>query len=247
MCGAASKSVLGSEDDNETKNSACSGRSTKEGRGGRAMKVIGLRLALQTAILAIVFAATSRADDRDTAALSKRDLQAKLQYCEVCHGVSAQGFLGYYPIPRLAGQQIAYIENQLKGFVERKRTSNIMFNVGHVLSPATITALATNFHDLNPKPLGGAPKELVTTGKKIYDEGIPAANVLPCASCHGPEAKGDGQFPRLAGQLFAYVTLQLTNWSKERGENTSSMMAPIARSLTESQVKAVAAYVSYLE
>ncbi|HLY66661.1 MAG TPA: hypothetical protein VKU60_14090, partial [Chloroflexota bacterium] len=117
--------------------------------------------ALATAALAI----SARAQDRSTASVSKQDVQAKLQYCEVCHGVSAQGFLGYYPIPRLAGQQVDYIENQLKGFSEQKRTNNIMFNVGHVLSPAMITALATSFHDLNPKPLGKAPRELVDAGK----------------------------------------------------------------------------------
>jgi len=39
----------------------------------------------------------------------------------------------------------------------------------------------------------------------------------------------------------------LTNWSKERGEALSSVMAPIARGLTDAQIKAVAAYVSYLE
>ena len=122
-----------------------------------------------------------------------------------------------------------------------------MFNVAHVLSPAMITALATNFSKLNPKPLGGAPKELVATGKKIFAEGIPDANVPPCASCHGPEAKGDGQFPRLAGQLYPYIFRQLTNWSKERAEDTSDIMEPIAHSLTESQIEAVAAYVSYLE
>jgi cytochrome c553 len=199
------------------------------------------------ALVAIMFAGTARAIDTAAATVSKQEVQAKLQYCEVCHGVSAQGFLGYYPIPRLVGQQIAYIENQLKGFTERKRTSNIMFNVGHVLSPAMVTALATGFHDLDPKPLGGAPKELVALGKQIYEEGVPAANVLACASCHGKEAKGNGQFPRLAGQLYAYVSLQLTNWSKERAENTSAIMAPIARSLTEAQIKAVAAYVSNLE
>ena len=91
-----------------------------------------------------------------------------------------------------------------------------MFNVAHVLSPAMIAALAANFHDLNPKPLGGAPKELVATGKKIFEEGIPDAKVPPCASCHGPEAKGNGQFPRLAGQLYPYIVRQLTIWSKER-------------------------------
>ena len=211
------------------------------------MKGTGLRTAMPSvmALVTAMLAGTARAEDASTA--SSKEVQAKLQYCDVCHGVSAQGFLGYYPIPRLAGQQVAYIENQLKGFSERKRTNNIMFNVGHVLSPAMITALATNFHDLNPKPLGNAPKELVAAGKKIYEEGVPSANVLACATCHGKEAKGDGQFPRLAGQLYAYVTLQLTNWSKERGETTSDIMAPIARGLTESQIKAVAAYVSYLE
>jgi cytochrome c553 len=199
------------------------------------------------ALAAVMLAGAAHANDTGATAVSNHEVQAKLQYCEVCHGVSAQGFLGYYPIPRLAGQQITYIETQLQGFVEHKRTNNIMFNVGHVLSTAMINALATNFHDLNPKPLGNAPKELVAAGKQIYEEGVPSANVIACATCHGKEAKGDGQFPRLAGQIYAYVTLQLTNWSKERGENTSDIMAPIARGLTESQIKAVAAYVSYLE
>src|ERR1700726_1566888 len=211
------------------------------------MKTIGAHLVLQTAVLAIAFSGACRAEDAKASAVASKDVQAKLAYCEVCHGVSAQGFHGYYPIPRLAGQQTEYLENQLQAFVEHKRTNNIMFNVGHVMSPAMIMALATNFHDLNPKPLGNAPKELVAAGKQIYEEGVPGANVLACATCHGKEAKGDGQFPRLAGQLYAYVTLQLTNWSKERGETTSDIMAPIARGLTESQIKAVAAYVSYLE
>jgi cytochrome c553 len=213
------------------------------------MKGIRLQLAVQSAaaLLAVMLAGATRANDTNTSTVTNQEVQAKLQYCEVCHGVSAQGFLGYYPIPRLAGQQITYIETQLQGFVEHKRTNNIMFNVGHVLSPAMIAALATSFHDLNPKPLGNAPKELVAAGKQIYEEGVPSANVIACATCHGKEAKGDGQFPRLAGQLYAYVTLQLTNWSKERGETTSDIMAPIARGLTESQIKAVAAYVSNLE
>jgi cytochrome c553 len=210
------------------------------------MQGISLQLAVKSAaaLLAVMIAGAARANDSN---VSSQEVQAKLQYCEVCHGVSAQGFLGYYPIPRLAGQQIPYIQTQLQGFVEHKRTNNIMFNVGHVLSPAMISALATSFHDLNPRPLGNGPKELVAAGKQIYEEGVPSANVIACATCHGKEAKGDGQFPRLAGQLYAYVTLQMTNWSKERGEITSDIMAPIARGLTESQIKAVAAYVSNLE
>ena len=205
------------------------------------------RLACYASLLALVLASPVRAQSANTGAVSEKEVQAKLAYCEVCHGVAAQGFNGYYPIPRLAGQQIAYIENELQGFVEHKRTNNIMFNVGHVLSPAMIKALATDFHNLNPKPLGGGPKDLVSAGEKIFQQGLPDAGVPPCASCHGAEAKGNDQFPRLAGQLYPYLVSQLTNWASERGETNSNVMAPIAHNLTPPQVKAVAAYLSYLE
>ena len=124
--------------------------------------------------------------------------------------------------------------------------------MAHSLSPALLSALAAHFSELNPKPLGGAPRELADTGKKIFEEGVPDANIPPCSSCHGPEAKGNGAFPRLAGQLYPYLIKVLTNWEKERGQDaanpdTSAIMQPIAHNLTESQIKAVAAYLSYLE
>ena len=216
---------------------------------------VGLRSALPVAILVIAIAATGRAYAADdTAGVSPQALRAKLNYCEVCHGASARGFVGYYPIPRLAGQQVEYIENQLKGFIEHKRANvasptatNVMFNVGHVLSPAMVKALATNFHDLNPRPYGGAPKANIDAGKKIFEGGIPGTNVPPCASCHGADGKGNGPIPRLAGQLYPYVVRQLTNWGHERAEENAQIMAPIAHELTKSQVDAVAAYISYLE
>ncbi len=222
-----------------------------ERRWRRIVEVVGLQLSLPLAILAIALATTARAKDADTA-VSKQAIEAKIKYCEVCHGQSGQGFQGYYPIPRLAGQQPEYIKNQLEAFDERRRVNPIMFNVAHVLSPEMQTALATDFNKLNPKPFGGGQKDLVATGKKIFEEGIANTDVPPCASCHGPEAKGDGQFPRLAGQLPDYVFKKLTNWSKERGQNpakpdTSAIMQPIAHSLNESQIKAVAAYLSYLQ
>ena len=211
---------------------------------------IGLMLACQIAIPAVLYSTAGHAEDTGT--VSKQQVAAKLAYCEVCHGVAAQGFHGYYPIPRLAGQQPEYLQNQLQAFVEHRRTNNIMFNVGHVLSPAMIAALAADFNALDPKPLSGGPKNLAATGKKIFEDGDPNGNVPPCASCHGPDAKGNGQFPRLAGQLFDYLTNKLTNWDKERGQNpakpdTSAIMEPIAHSLTQPQIKAVAAYLSYLE
>jgi cytochrome c553 len=214
-------------------------------------KPVNLRRALPVAVATAFLWTMIGSDALAAAAVSQHDLQAKMGYCKTCHGVMGRGFRGFYPIPRLAGQPVKYIENQLHAFSEHRRTNNIMFNVAHDLSPEMLTALAKSFHDLNPEPLGGGPKDLAGEGKKLFEEGISAANVPPCAMCHGAQAKGDGDFPRLAGQLNDYIFAKLKNWSQERGQkpdnpDTSAMMEPIAHGLSESQIKAVAAYVSGL-
>jgi cytochrome c553 len=207
---------------------------------------------LQLALFAVAFSLAERANGAGRSAVGGGDVAAKMAYCQDCHGPSGQGYRGYYPMPRLAGQQPEYLKNQLEAFVEHRRTNNIMFNVAHSLSPAMISALAADFRDLNPKPLGGGPKRLVTTGERIFQDGLPDANVAACAACHGPDAKGTGEIPRLAGQLHDYTFNKLTNWSKERGLNptkpdTAAIMSPVAHSLTKPQVEAVAAYLSYLK
>jgi cytochrome c553 len=216
------------------------------------MKVNSIRLALPTAILAIAFSAAGQAKDLDRADRSKGALPAKIEYCKTCHGLSGQGYRGFFPIPRLAGQQTEYIENQLAAFIERRRENKYMYDVAHVLSPATRAALAKHFRGLNVKPLGGAPRKLVAMGKKIYEEGVPETNVPACMACHGSEAKGQDAIPRLAGQLHDYFFNKLVNWNKERGQDPkhpdiSAVMLPTSHNLTKSQIAEVAAYVSYLQ
>ncbi|MGJ5012340.1 c-type cytochrome [Bradyrhizobium oligotrophicum] len=215
------------------------------------MKVTELTPALLTAVLVAGVSGASFAQDK-SAPVSAQELKAKTDYCKTCHGLSGQGFRGSFPMPRLAGQQPEYVKNQLQAFIERRRTNPVMFNVAHVLTPAMVTALSAYFKDLVPKPLGGAPRDSLAAGKKIYEEGVPAADVPPCASCHGPDAKGADAFPRLAGQLHDYMIKKLTNWDKERGQDkaspdSSAVMEPIAHKLTQAQIKAVAAYLSTLE
>ena len=207
---------------------------------------------LLAAVLAVATSAAAQDKNKAKADFSQGELKAKTDYCKTCHGVSGEGFRGSYPMPRLAGQQPEYIENQLQAFIERRRNNPVMFNVSHVLSPPMLRGLSEHFKNLNPKPLGGGPKENMAEGKRIYEEGIPKSDVPPCASCHGPDAKGRDAFPRLAGQLHDYMYRKLTNWDKERGQDkakpdTSAIMGPIAHNLNETQIRAVAAYLSYLE
>ena len=123
-----------------------------------------------------------------------------------------------FAIPRLAGQQIEYFENQLHAFVERRRPNPIMSNVAHVLSPDMIAALATKFRDFNPETTRRRSQGPRGQGRKIFQEGVPEDNIAACAACHGPQALGHEEIPRLAGQLYPYVIKELTNWGKERGQ-----------------------------
>jgi len=219
------------------------------------MKYTGLPLVLLTAILAAGFSAVAaHADGMGGSAFSGRAVRAKIQYCVDCHGISGRGYRGYYPIPRLAGQTAEYFKNQLHAFVERSREKNIdiVMSKVHGVNSDLSPILAAHFQHLDPNPIGGGPKRLVDAGRKIYEEGVPDANVPACSACHGPDGTGEGANPRLAGQLYPYIVKELVNWSKERGQNpggedTSAVMAPIAQSLSRSQIDAIAAYLSYLK
>src|SRR6516225_3566595 len=209
------------------------------------MTIVGLNSVLRAAVLAAAISAAF------PVAACAEEFQAKLLYCKTCHGLSAQGYFGYFPMPRLAGQQPQYVENQLRAFIERRRTNPVMANVAHVLSPSMVAALANYFESLDPRSIGGAPRGSLAMGKQIFEEGLPESNVPACSACHGSEGKGQNEVPRLAGQLYEYTVSQLTGWAKVRGQgsavNTTAVMAPTARNLTRSQIEAVAAYVSYLQ
>ena len=221
---------------------------------GGPMKLSARKLALPSVILVFGCAVAALAEEStNPAGLSEQDVQAKIQFCTYCHQPSGQGFMaGAYPIPRLAGQQTEYFKNQLQAFIDRRRVNVFMFKVAHSLNPDMLPSLAEHFNELNPKPAGAGPSEFADEGKKIFEDGVPEANIPACAVCHGLEARGKGPVPRLAGQIYPYVVKVLQNWGKERGQDpahpdTSAIMEPIAHGLNESQIKAVAAYLSSLE
>lgn len=220
-------------------------------RVDQTMTVISIRLAPVAAILAIVFCTADRAQ---SASVARGALQAKIEYCKTCHGLSAQGYHGFYPIPRLAGQQTQYIENQLRAFIERRRKNSYMYSVAHVLSPEMQVALAKYFSILNAKPLegGGGSRTVASEGQRIFEDGDPATNVPACTACHGVDAKGHNEIPRLAGQLPDYIFNKLVNWNRERGQDPrhpdiSAIMLPTSHNLTKSQIRAVAGYVGHLQ
>jgi cytochrome c553 len=203
------------------------------------MKTGGLKLVVQAAVLAIFMPAAAHAGGVD----------AKLELCQSCHNLSFQGYSGYLIMPRLAGQTPEYITNQLQAFAERKRERGMFFNIArtHRVPAGMQDALGRRFHSMHGKPLGGGPKHLVETGKRIYLDGVAGEDVPACASCHGQDAEGKDVSGRLAGQSYRYLVRELTRWKDARGQGTEQG-APKkkAHTLSPSEIEAVSAYVSYL-
>jgi len=216
--------------------------------------IINLLLALPTVALAVVFSVGVKAVDADMSAGSRGYLQAKIEYCQDCHGRSGQGYVGFLTMPRLAGQTTTYLESQLRAFAEGRRDRDLFLNMAkiHGMSPTMRTALAAHFREAHPRPFGGAPRHLAAAGRRIFDDGVPEANIPACAACHGPEAQGQGPNPRLAGQLYPYLMSRLSRFPSESRRagadaDPTATMARVAHNLTRSQMAAVAAYVSQLK
>ncbi len=221
------------------------------------MKGFGVKFVLGAVGFALVLAAPAEArHHRIGAASHEFTVEGKARgYCMLCHGPGAHGFLGYRPIPQLAGQQAQYIQIQLTAFAERRRLRDlryVRYDKVHGMSEEARTALGEYMSKLTPVTHKSASSDLIDAGGRIFNGGAPDNDVPACAVCHGPEAKGDGIFPRLAGQLRPYLMKTLANWDKERGlgpngEDNSRIMQPIAKSLTPQQIKEVTAYLSSLQ
>jgi cytochrome c553 len=114
----------------------------------------------------------------------------------------------------LAGQRSKYIENQLVSFSMHTRDNPLsklyMWGAASNLSPQTVHALATYFSTLPPKAANDGDRELVATGRTIYQVGIPDANIAACVACHGPSAQGIGDIPRLGRDGFSSGAKDIT-------------------------------------
>jgi len=65
-----------------------------------------------------------------------------------------------------------------------------------------------------------------------------------CASCHGKEALGSANLPRLAGQYPEYIENQLKLFNQRERTNDNAVMHAIVSKMTPLEMAAVAAYVS---
>jgi cytochrome c553 len=167
------------------------------------------------------------------------------QVCASCHGPKGRSTSNAFP--RLAGQRQEYLQAQLKAFRDRTRADPMaqayMWGMASQLTDETIAKLAAYFSAQTPVPGKAGDPKLVETGRAIFEQGLPAANVPACLTCHGKDAEGSATVPRLAGQHPEYLLKQLVMFKSElRSGAGAPIMHAITTSLTFDQMQAVAAY-----
>jgi cytochrome c553 len=200
------------------------------------MKRIGLRLAL-LAVLAATAPAWAGGGDG-----------AGVRNCTWCHGTGAQG---YTVAPRLAGQRAQYIFSQLRSFREHTRdnpfSKQYMWGAVAALGPDEARELANYFASLAPRPANDGDSDLAARGRTIYMEGIPEANIVSCYACHGPDAEGVRDIPRLGGLAYFYLKGRLEQWGQGYHSGAGSPMPMVARHLGPDEIEALASYLSFVK
>jgi cytochrome c553 len=168
--------------------------------------------------------------------------------CTWCHGVSARG---YEPAPQLAGQRARYIESQMQSFRAHTRDNpfsrQYMWAAAANVSSRAAHELAIYFSRISPKAANDGDKQLSGAGRRLFEDGNPDANTVACAVCHGPQAQGIRDIPRLGGLSYYYLKRKLEQWGEGYHASAKSPMPQVASRLSPHQIEALASYLSFVK
>jgi cytochrome c553 len=190
--------------------------------------------------------------------------------CSGCHGVRGNAQLPSFP--RLAGLDAAYFQQRMKEFqAAPEPPSQELFyalalqakyrKIKAASSPEALENMTGMAHAAQPEQVSAAAAwyagqqagsgrkpsnpAFLADGKSLFANGAPTQSVLACQDCHGQDGKGVGGAPRIAGQNAVYLANQLQRFrSGARGH--APEMGPVAKPLTDEQIRALAAYIQSL-
>ena len=182
---------------------------------------------------------------QDGAQASERIRDLVTRRCGECHGPNGQGSNGTFP--KLAGQNPEYLLRQMFNFSSGARSSTVMAPQLADLTGNDLVGLADHFSALTLRPEPVEDKALAESGRTIYLNGNPKTGLTPCASCHGPAARGAQMLPRLAGQHAEYLELQLRRFISQARTTDRMLMHSVASRMTDEEIRSTAYFLSVLE
>ncbi len=154
--------------------------------------------------------------------------------CAHCHG---EGGSSVKPdIPNLAGQNPAYLMEQLRQFADGRRRNEFMEGMIRAMDSDEKVGMVLFYASQPVAPRPPAPPALVAAGREYYGK--------VCFRCHGTDGYGNTLIPRIAGQQTGYLRTTLQRYRAGSGVRVEPLMSASTRLMSDAEIDAVAAYVA---
>ena len=172
--------------------------------------------------------------------------KAKAQVCGACHGADGNSTIPMWP--KLAGQNPAYMVEQLQAFKSGRRENPAMAPLAVPLAESDMLEISAYYaaQTLRIQPVEAGK---IAAGQQLYRGGNAERSIPACMACHGPSGAGNAaaRYPALRGQHAEYTVLQLKAYRDgSRSTDQKRMMRMIAAKLSDADMEQVAQYISGL-
>ncbi len=157
--------------------------------------------------------------------------------CANCHG---DGGNSVKPeIPNLAGQNPAYLLEQVRQFADGRRRDMFMEGMIRAMNNDEKIGMVLFYSSQQVVNTPITNAALAAKGQAYFNK--------VCFSCHGTDGRGSAQFPRIAGQQVAYLTETLKTYRAGGGTRPNSVMVNNTKDMTDADINAVVAFVSSMQ
>lgn len=162
--------------------------------------------------------------------------KAASNFCANCHGEDGNSKLP--EVPNLAGQNPAYVLEQIRKFGSGERKNEFMQGLIKLLKEEERVQITLYFANAGVVP-GRGDAKLLARGQQLYDK--------LCARCHGAQAYGNETIPRLAGQKAVYLQQSIKRYRDQTGERYDPQMVIATGGLKNEDVAALANYITTMK
>ena len=157
--------------------------------------------------------------------------------CANCHGET--GNSPKPDTPNLAGQNPAYLIEQLRKFADGRRRFEFMEGMIKSMSSDEKIGIVLFYSSQKVVAKPTLNVALAAKGKDYFNK--------ICFRCHGNDGRGNEQFARIAGQQPDYLRLTLQRYRSGTGVRTDPLMAASTKLMTDADIDAVIAYVGAMQ
>ena len=169
------------------------------------------------------------------------------KFCAACHRKNGRGS-DESAVPALAGQHPSYLIKQMAAFIEFEREDSGLHRVlaqAELSRPQSLSDLGAYLGSLPVNresniAHGSSDAKAIAEGERLYADN--------CSVCHLPTAEGDAEhfLPKLRGQNYSYVLMQLRRLAHGHRFDTSDALLAVFDAMTSAEMEAVANYLSRL-